>query len=269
MTDIRPNHTLYVNNLNSKVNKAQMKKALYNLFISYGRLLGIVAMKSPKMRGQAFIIFDDVQNSTAALRSLQGLEFFEKPLRLQYAKKDSESIQRIRAQENAAAAALAAAAEKASAPKKPRIEKPQPPVESTLQQQHVAMMNSAEVLQAAEMAAAVEAELEQLPLKERQRRIQTAIAAQSTLIGTLPMIPEQPSNSTLFLSNLPNETTKEMLEILFKQFTGYRDVRLIQGREGIAFVDFDKDNQATIAKDALQNFKVTPTNPISISFAKK
>ncbi|CAF1057747.1 unnamed protein product [Didymodactylos carnosus] len=228
-------------------------------------------MKSPKMRGQAFIIFDDVQNSTAALRSLQGLEFFEKPLRIQYAKKDSESIKLIRAQENATAAALAAAAEKANAPKKPRIEKPSTPAEPTLQQQHIAMMNSEEVLQAAEMvtAAAAEAELEQLPLKERQRRIQTVIAAQSTLIGTLPIIPEQPSNSTLFLSNLPNETTKEMLEILFKQFTGYRDVRLIPGREGIAFVDFDKDKQATIAKDALQNFKITPTNSITISFAKK
>ncbi|CAF1136357.1 unnamed protein product [Didymodactylos carnosus] len=228
-------------------------------------------MKSPKMRGQAFIIFDDVQNSTAALRSLQGLEFFEKPLRIQYAKKDSESIKLIRAQENATAAALAAAAEKANAPKKPRIEKLSTPAEPTLQQQHIAMMNSEEVLQAAEMvtAAAAEAELEQLPLKERQRRIQTVIAAQSTLIGTLPIIPEQPSNSTLFLSNLPNETTKEMLEILFKQFTGYRDVRLIPGREGIAFVDFDKDKQATIAKDALQNFKITPTNSITISFAKK
>jgi len=91
---IRPNHTLYVNNLNTKIKKPQLKKALYNLFITYGRVLNIIASKTPKMRGQAFIIFDDIQNSTGALRSLQGLVFYDKPLRIQYSKKDSQTIQK-------------------------------------------------------------------------------------------------------------------------------------------------------------------------------
>jgi len=132
------------------------------------------------------------------------------------------------------------------------------------------MMNSEEVLRAAEMAQAAEAELEALPLKERTRRIQTVIAAQSTLIGTMPFVQqEQPSNSTLFLSNLPNETTKDMLEMLFKAYIGFREVRLIPGRDGIAFVEFDSEQSAAIAKDGLQGFKATPDKAMIITFAKK
>lgn len=32
------------------------------------------------MRGQAFIVFHDLQSATAALRGLDGFEFYEKPL---------------------------------------------------------------------------------------------------------------------------------------------------------------------------------------------
>lgn len=32
------------------------------------------------MRGQAFIVFRDLQSATAALRALDGFEFYEKPL---------------------------------------------------------------------------------------------------------------------------------------------------------------------------------------------
>jgi len=32
------------------------------------------------MRGQAFVVFRDLQSATAALRALDGFEFYEKPL---------------------------------------------------------------------------------------------------------------------------------------------------------------------------------------------
>lgn len=76
--DIRPNHTLYVNNLNDKLKKADLKRALYYLFSPYGRVLEIIAMKTPKMRGQAFIIFQAITSATTALRVLQGFQLFDK-----------------------------------------------------------------------------------------------------------------------------------------------------------------------------------------------
>ena len=71
-----PNQTLYINNLNEKVKKegmgkvlckftfevyhlpkTELKKSLYAIFSQFGPILDIVAMKTLKRRGQAFIVF--------------------------------------------------------------------------------------------------------------------------------------------------------------------------------------------------------------------
>ena len=69
--ELRPNNTLYVNNLNDKVKKDVLKKALYYLFSQFGKILNIVAMKEWRMRGQAFIIYKDITSATTCLRALQ------------------------------------------------------------------------------------------------------------------------------------------------------------------------------------------------------
>ena len=119
----------------------------------------------------------------------------------------------------------------------------------------LAMMNSEEVNRAANAVALAEAELQELPLRDRTRRIQSIIAAQTTMIGTaVPMMTEVQSNSTLFVTNLPQETTKDALEMLFRQFSGYLDVRLVPGREGIAFIDFDNDAGAASARGMIFSY---------------
>jgi len=59
---------------------AELKRSLYYLFSQFGQILDIVAMKTIKARGQAFIIFKDLASATAALRSLQGFPFYGKPM---------------------------------------------------------------------------------------------------------------------------------------------------------------------------------------------
>ncbi len=44
---------------------------------------------------------------------------------------------------------------------------------------------------------------------------------------------------------------------------------MVEARPGIAFVEFDNDMQASVAMQGLQNFKVTPTNPMNITYAKQ
>lgn len=78
--DIRPNNTIYINNLNEKVKKEELKKSLYAIFSQFGQILDIVALKTIKMRGQAFVIFKEIQSSTNALRSMQGFPFYDKPM---------------------------------------------------------------------------------------------------------------------------------------------------------------------------------------------
>jgi RNA recognition motif-containing protein len=75
-----PNQTLFVKNLPEKINKNELKRALYMLFSTYGPVLDIVTSrvgaKGQHMRGQAHVVFRDIQTSTQAMRALQGFDFF-------------------------------------------------------------------------------------------------------------------------------------------------------------------------------------------------
>lgn len=68
---------LYVTNLDSsKIQKEDLRRELYILFATYGPVLDVVALRTAKMRGQAHIVYRDIQTATQAMRSLQGFEFF-------------------------------------------------------------------------------------------------------------------------------------------------------------------------------------------------
>lgn len=69
---------------------------------------------------------------------------------------------------------------------------------------------------------------------------------------------------SLFVENLPEKASKASLEILFSQYRGYADTRLVEGR-GVAFVDFTTQPLAEVALQGLQGFKLTPRNPLRIS----
>nr|XP_045003279.1 U2 small nuclear ribonucleoprotein B''-like [Jaculus jaculus] len=90
--DIRPNHTIYINDMNDKIKKEELKRSLYALFSQFGH----VALKTIKMRGQAFVIFRELGSSTNALRQSQGFPFYGKPMRIQYAMIDSDIISKMR-----------------------------------------------------------------------------------------------------------------------------------------------------------------------------
>merc|ERR1719428_697954 len=92
MSNLPPNQTLYVNNLNDKVNAETLKKSLREVFAAFGGIMDIIAMKSLKRRGQAWIIFKEVSSATNALRSLQGFPFYNKPMRIAFAKTKSDVV---------------------------------------------------------------------------------------------------------------------------------------------------------------------------------
>merc|ERR1719150_2916846 len=92
LESLPPNQTLYVNNLNDKINVETLKKSLREVFAAFGGIMDIIAMKSLKRRGQAWIIFKDVASSTNALKSLQGFPFYNKPMRINYAKTKSDVV---------------------------------------------------------------------------------------------------------------------------------------------------------------------------------
>ncbi|XP_064173296.1 U2 small nuclear ribonucleoprotein B'' [Anguilla rostrata] len=218
--DIRPNHTIYINNVNDKVKKEELKRSLYALFSQFGQIIDIVALKTMKMRGQAFVVFRELGSSTNALRQLQGFPFYNKPMRIQYAKTDSEVISKMRG--------TFGDKEKKKDKKKKALELAANPAKKA------ALGTNA------------------LP---------NAAPAQQT--------PDNPPNYILFLNNLPEETNEMMLSMLFNQFPGFKEVRLVPGRHDIAFVEFETEGQAGVARDALQGFRITSTCAMKITYAKK
>ena len=63
-----------------QVPKQELRRSLFHLFSQYGSLLDVVALKTTRMRGQAWIVFEDIVNATNALRQLKGFPFYDKPM---------------------------------------------------------------------------------------------------------------------------------------------------------------------------------------------
>jgi len=229
--EARPNHTIYINNLNEKIRKDDLKKSLYAIFSQFGQILDIVASKTLKMRGQAFVIFKDITAASTAVKSMQGFPFYDKPMRIAFAKSDSDAIAKMKGtfQER---------------PKRPAHE--QKAAKSKKKKGGVPEMGGAG-------GGAVSA---------------VAAAASNMAVGGGP-IHDAPPNQILFLTSLPEETNEMMLSMLFNQFPGFKEVRLVPGRHDIAFVEFENEAQSAAARDALQGFKITPNAAMKISFAKK
>ena len=57
--------------------------------------------------------------------------------------------------------------------------------------------------------------------------------------------------------------------LLVLRFPGFKEVRLVPGKHDIAFVEFEGEALAGVAKDALQGFRITATCAMKITYAKK
>src|ERR1700712_2924176 len=57
------------------------------------------------------------------------------------------------------------------------------------------------------------------------------------------VIPDEylPPNKILFVQNLPEEYDIDALSAIFGRFEGFREVRLVPGRRGIAFIEYETE----------------------------
>ncbi|CAX43086.1 U2 small nuclear ribonucleoprotein, putative [Candida dubliniensis CD36] len=86
-----PRQTIYINNLNEKVSINKLKKELQLTFDTCGKILQISALKTLKLKGQAFITFEDIPSATKALE-FNKKDLLAKPMNVTYAKSDADVI---------------------------------------------------------------------------------------------------------------------------------------------------------------------------------
>ncbi|KAJ8405871.1 hypothetical protein AAFF_G00313080 [Aldrovandia affinis] len=270
--DIRPNHTIYINNLNEKIKKDELKKSLYAIFSQFGQILDILVSGSLRMKGQAFVIFKEVSSASSALRSMQGFPFYDKAMRIQYTMTDSDIIAKMKGtyverekkeKQKKIKGSDAAGVKKGlqgppAAPTGPGVPTPTPGMPQ---------------MSPAPQMMPMPGHPPYMPMPGMMPP--PALGPGAMPPGAMPpghmrpQLLENPPNHILFLTNLPEETNELMLSMLFNQFPGFKEVRLVPGRHDIAFVEFDNEVQAGAAKDALQGFRITQSNGMKISFAKK
>lgn len=224
---LEPNATLYVKNIDWKIKKGLLRRALYSLFSRHGKVLEIVALRKDGLRGQAFVIMDSIPSASAALQAEQGFTFFEKDLVIEYAKEKSDRVARR---------------DGTYVPKAKRQKVAQHPNEPPQSGEGDAVGTHPPHGGPPLLAATGD-----------------AASAQETVDST-------PPSKFLLAQNLPPEVNQAMLEMLFRQYSGFKEVRM--PRPGLAFVEFEEEAHATVAKKALAGFLITATDHLQLVYGK-
>lgn len=235
-SEVPANQTIYINNLNEKIKLDELKKSLLAVFSQFGKILDVLAFKTLKHKGQAWLVFEDVSSATKAIQQMQGFPFYDKPMRIQYAKTKSDVIAK-------ADGTFVARERRKRHEDKGKKRK----------EQHDASQAGMGVNPGYAGAYGAAPPLSQIPYPGGVK---------------LPEAPAPPNN-ILFVQNLPQDTTPMMLQMLFCQYPGFKEVRMVETKPGIAFVEFGDEMQSTVAMQALQGFKMTPQNSMLITYAKK
>ncbi|KAI1383608.1 RNA-binding domain-containing protein [Hypoxylon trugodes] len=227
MASGQPICTVYVRNLEERVKPEPLKEALTAVFSEYGNVVDIIAKRNVKAKGQAFVVFDRPESALQAVEEIQGFELFDKPMQVALArtrsdvtvlssgsKEEFELHQRRRQAEKDKKKAAEAAEEQK------RLKRP----------------------------GAVPA------TGEAARPAKTARGLKTTAPSAGPnaVVPDEylPPNKILFVQNLPDDYHDiEALSGVFGRFEGFREVRLVPGRKGIAFIEYEAEAGAITAKE--------------------
>lgn len=220
---------LYINNLNERIKLDIMKQSLKVLFKEYGSVLGVTAHRNMRMRGQAFVTLDTKQAAAKAVKEVQKFPLYGKPMQLTFARTESDVLVKKRHPEDFEQHNE----ERLKRKKESRRDNP-------LRQKVLAKQEATR--KAHETALLTGAPVAPTPAAAPRRLVQ---------------MPDEylPPNKILFVQNLPDDTTKESLENLFKPYPNLIEVRTIPGRKNIAFVEFLDEASSGVAREALHNMK--------------
>ncbi|KAH9948354.1 RNA-binding domain-containing protein [Amylocystis lapponica] len=259
MSSAQPNTTLYLNNLNDKVNKEELRKQLFALFTTYGRVIDVVALKGQKMRGQAFLVFSDLAGATAAMRACEGIVFYDKPMHIEYAKtKSYATLQREDPNFVPPTSVHAKNAQAQSAKVANGVEK----------RQRDDRMDEDERQSKREKTNEDE-DGEEMEIEDDEDGAKQTGASNATVP---PVVQYQ--SARLLCTNLPQEVTDDVLSVLFQQYQGFQSTHVAPSptpnaagqKVKLAQVLFDSPDLASVAKDALDGFTLKKGWVMSVAY---
>ncbi|KAI0506135.1 RNA recognition domain-containing protein [Xylaria bambusicola] len=238
MASSPPIATVYVRNLEERVKPEALKEALTTVFSEYGNIIDIVAKTNLKAKGQAFIVFDKPESAHQAILEVQGFELFDKPMQLALARTRSDATV-------------------SSTGNKEEFE--------LHQRRRLAEKDKRKAAEAAEDQKRLKRPGAVAPSAEANRPAKTARGTGLKPTGGAAanaVVPDEylPPNKILFVQNLPDDYDIEALTGIFGRFEGFREVRLVPGRKGIAFIEYEAEAGAITAKENTAGMAVGDSN---------
>ncbi|KAI9675868.1 MAG: hypothetical protein M1822_008877 [Bathelium mastoideum] len=244
MAETPPNETVYVRNLEERIKPDQLKEALSEIFGGFGNIVDIVAKRNLKAKGQAFIVYDSVDAAQSAIDEVQGFELFDKPMHLDFAKTKSDAtVQREGSEEEFEVHKRRRLAEK---------------------ERKQAMAAQEEQKKLKRPAPGAQEPAPSKPIKSARG------AGLKSTGGAAAVVPDEylPPNKILFVQNLPDGYDVEGLTAIFGRFEGFKEVRLVPGRRGLAFVEYDAEAGAISAKENTAGMTLED-QPIKVTFQRQ
>ncbi|TQS33668.1 hypothetical protein Golomagni_05979 [Golovinomyces magnicellulatus] len=224
--------TVYAQNLEERVKVESLTDALRTIFSEFGNVVDVVAKTNLKAKGQAFIVFDREESARDAIEEINGFPLFDKPIRLSMAKSRSDKT-----------VELQGTAEDLQAHKVHRqAEKGTYSISALVP--YLALQAAEEQQRQAKRAAGPGPD-------GRPAKIAKSSGLKSTSASASAVIPDEylPPNKILFLQHVPEDYDVEGLTTIFSRFEGFREVRMVPGRRGIAFVEYEAEQGAVAAKE--------------------
>lgn len=255
----QPNTTLYINNLNDKVKKEELRLQLYALFTTYGKVIDIIASKGPKMKGQAFLVFTDLASATTAMRACEGMMFYDKPMRVSYAKTKSYATSRREDPDFVPPTSVHA---------RPEVSTIGKVTVSSLDKRLRTDDSTPDEPQSKREKSEDDSEGEEMEIDEDEDKEQ-----QSRAPAAMPAPIQQPS-PRLLCTNLPQEVTDDVLSVLFQQYRGFQSTHVTQAQTPnaagakvkMAQVFFESSELASVAKEALDGFTLKKGWQMSVAY---
>ena len=218
----KPNASVYVQNLNERVKIADLKNSLFHLFSQHGEVHEVHAKRNIKQRGQAYVVAPDEQISEQMIKELRGTMFYGKPLRLSFAKKDSDFIAKLKGSFDS----------------------------SVLKKRKAAQAEGAKIREL-KMKRKLIDKVVRLRLQHQKNQQSNADGAGTTRSSNFDnrisgSMGQPEIYKILFIEKMPKNVKQEQLEDIFGEYNGFVEVRLI-AEKGYAFVEYISDDYASYA----------------------
>ena len=197
-----------------------MKTNLYFLFNQFGKILDIIMMKKNKMRGQAFIVFDNYKECVNAKIGLENFKIFGKNMKIEFSKKKSYATK--------------------------------------IKNSEFIYKDYKDIKKENYLYENKEDE-QKINILENENQIENEKNEKK----------EKNWNNILLINNFPENANEELLKYIFKQYPGFKSAKLLEEQNGVGFVEFNSSIQASIALKALDGFKISEENVLSVKYAKK